>query len=242
MTAPKTTPGKQPTWLESLLITSIGWIPLSPGRILRRLLYRQIFARVGDRTDIQPNVEFAMTQGIELGYSVQLHRYVRIRSIGQGSRIHLHDYAHLDRGVDIKTHRQGFIEVGENTYIGPYTCLSGDSIRIGKNCMIASHSGIYANNHNFADPHRPICQQGNSYKGIVIEEDSWLGSGVRVLDGVTIGRGSVVGSGAVVTKSLPPYSIAVGVPAKVIGRRGESQAAAQAVEAEVHHVIAATQS
>ena len=108
--------------------------------------------------------------------------------------------------------------------------------------MIASHSGIYANNHNFADPNRPICQQGNSYKGIVIEEDSWLGSGVRVLDGVTIGRGSVVGSGAVVTKSLPPYSIAVGVPAKVIGRRGESQAAAQAVEAEVHHVIAATQS
>ena len=53
----------------------------------------------------------------------------------------------------------------------------------------------------------------------MIEDDCWLGTGAKVLDGVRIGRGCVIGAGAVVTKDIPPYSIAVGVPAKVIGRR-----------------------
>jgi acetyltransferase-like isoleucine patch superfamily enzyme len=53
----------------------------------------------------------------------------------------------------------------------------------------------------------------------VIEDDCWLGDGVKVLDGVTIGRGSVIGAGAVVTKDIPPFSVAVGVPARVIKTR-----------------------
>jgi acetyltransferase-like isoleucine patch superfamily enzyme len=88
--------------------------------------------------------------------------------------------------------------------------------------MIASHTGIYANNHNFADLTRPMNSQGVTSKGIVIENDCWLGTGVKVLDGVRIGRGSIIGAGAVVTKDIPPYSIAVGVPAKVIGQRGDN--------------------
>ena len=64
-----------------------------------------------------------------------------------------------------------------------------------------------------------IREQGLTTKGIEIGDDCWLGYGVKVLDGVTIGQGSIVGAGAVVTKNLPPYSIAVGVPAKVIGSR-----------------------
>ena len=55
----------------------------------------------------------------------------------------------------------------------------------------------------------------------MIEDDCWIGSGVRILDGVTIGHGSIVGAGAVVTKSIPPYSVAVGVPAKVMSKRGQ---------------------
>lgn len=89
--------------------------------------------------------------------------------------------------------------------------------------MIASLSGIYANNHNFADPELPIVQQGLSCQGIDLEDDCWIGSGVRVLDGVTIGRGSVVGAGAVVTANIPPLSVAVGVPAKVASQRGKNQ-------------------
>jgi acetyltransferase-like isoleucine patch superfamily enzyme len=59
---------------------------------------------------------------------------------------------------------------------------------------------------------------------IVVEEDVWLGASVIILGGVTVGRGSVVGAGAVVTQDLPPYSIARGVPARVVGMRGDEPA------------------
>ncbi|HEY9853023.1 MAG TPA: acyltransferase [Leptolyngbyaceae cyanobacterium] len=209
-------------WLdlkETLVINIAGWIPFSIGRALRKTFYRAIFRKFGTSVRIEPDVEFQVAHRIQIGNRVVCDRNVRIRCFGKNSQIYLKDGVFLDRGVDIKAHISAEIEIGENTYIGPYTCLSGDHIKIGKYCLIASHSAIYANNHNFADPTRYIQEQGNNYKGIAIEDDCWLGSGVRVLDGVTIGKGSVIGAGAVVTKDIPPYSIAVGVPAKVIGHR-----------------------
>jgi acetyltransferase-like isoleucine patch superfamily enzyme len=207
------------TQAQSLIFTLFGWIPLSLGRVLRCLTYRQVLGHIGTSVQIDSGVEFVCAEGIHLEDWVKLERDVRIRCYGKDSQVKIKCSSRLDRGVDIKTHGSGKIQIGSNTYIGPYTCLSGDSIKIGENCLIASHSAIYANNHIFDDPTYPIRKQGNSYKGISIEDDCWLGSGVRVLDGVTIGRGSVVGAGAVVTKNIPPYSVAVGVPAKVISKR-----------------------
>lgn len=203
----------------------VGWVPLSPGRTLRRLLYRLFLARLGNAVQIQPQVEFVHSRGIEIGNGVKIDRGVSLRNYGQDSRICLEDWVEIDLGVIIKTHCRGKINIGEYTYIGPYTCISGNYIKIGKACRIASHLGIYASNHNFDDPERKIKEQGNNYKGIVIEDDCWLGSGVKVVDGVTIGQGSVIGAGAVVTKNIPPYSIAVGVPAKVISQRGDTNLA-----------------
>jgi galactoside O-acetyltransferase len=74
-------------------------------------------------------------------------------------------------------------------------------------------------NHVFDDLQRPIREQGITAQGIVIEDDVWLGAGVTVVDGVTIGRGSIIGAGAVVTTDIPPYSIAVGIPAKPVKDR-----------------------
>ncbi|NEO99003.1 MAG: acyltransferase [Symploca sp. SIO2E9] len=225
--------------MESLLIAFLEWIPLSVGRGLRRLAYRTIFAHIGTCVEIQTGVEFAYTGSIEIGDWVRLYRDVRIRCLGNNSKIRLKDWAHIDRGVDIKTHWSGEIEIGEHTYIGPYTCLSGNYIKVGNYCLIASHSGLYANNHIFEDSTRPIVEQGNSYKGIVIEDDCWLGSGVKVVDGITIGQGSVIGTGAVVTKDIPPYSIAVGVPAKVIAKRDSK--AQHPVEAEVRQTVSSSE-
>ncbi|PSN10551.1 hypothetical protein C7293_27655 [filamentous cyanobacterium CCT1] len=87
--------------------------------------------------------------------------------------------------------------------------------------MIASHCSMYANNHRFDDWTRTINSQPLTAVGITIEDDCWLGTGVRVLDGVTIGRGSVIGAGAVVSRDIPPYSVAVGVPARVIEKPKE---------------------
>ncbi|MBD2113713.1 acyltransferase [Nodosilinea sp. FACHB-141] len=85
--------------------------------------------------------------------------------------------------------------------------------------MIASHCCIYANNRGFDDLTRPIHSQPLTTVGITIEDDCWLGTGVKVLDGVTIGTGSVIGAGAVVSRDIPPYSVAVGIPARVIKSR-----------------------
>lgn len=71
----------------------------------------------------------------------------------------------------------------------------------------------------FSDPDIPIKDQGLTQIGIAIEEDVWIGAGVRVLDGLVLGRGCVVAAGAVVTKSVPPRIVVGGVPAKQISTR-----------------------
>lgn len=208
---------------ESIVTALVEWIPRKPGIALRKYLYHNIFAHLGTSVYIQPNVEFIRTSAIEIGDNVSIDRYVRINASGKNSWITLTKGVRIDRGVEIKAEKDNCqIEIGENTYIGSYTVIAGPgTVKIGKNCLIAAHSGIYANNHNFSDPNRTIREQGVTRKGIVIEDDCWLGDGVKVLDGVTIGQGSVIGAGAVVTKDIPPYSVAVGVPAKVVSRRSE---------------------
>ncbi|MUL35823.1 hypothetical protein BWI75_05515 [Gloeocapsopsis sp. AAB1 = 1H9] len=206
-------------WREVVVTTLVGWVPLSLGKSLRGLVYHSIFAQFGNAVQIKSGVELIHTSRIAIGNKVRIDRGVSLRNEGQNSRIWLGNSVKLDLGVIIKTHSDSEIEIGDCTYIGPYTCLSGKYIKIGKDCRIASHLGIYANNHTFTDPNCKIKEQGNSYQGIVIEDDCWLGSGVRIVDGVTVGQGSVIGAGAVVTKDIPPYSIAVGVPAKVIKSR-----------------------
>jgi len=210
--------------LAHILLGWLGPIHTYLGTVLRRYLYPLIFGEIGPRVRIGPLVEIMKPAGIFLESQVSLHTGVSLRSFGANSRIVLHKNVHLDTGVNIRTHHSGHIEIGQDAYVGPYTCLSGDSISIGKDCMVASHCGLYANNHIFSNTDMPIRVQGNSYQGIKVEDDCWIGTGARILDGVTIGKGSVVGAGSVVTKNIPPYSIAVGAPAKVIKQREPRQA------------------
>ena len=118
---------------------------------------------------------------------------------------------------------QGNITIGEHSSVQAYSILVAygevGKITIGNYVRIAPQVMMIAGNHVFADPDRPIHQQGLEAKPIMIEDDCWIAGRVNVMAGVTIGQGSVIGAGAVVTKDIPPYSIAVGVPAKVIGSR-----------------------
>lgn len=217
-------------WLrakEAVVILLVGWIPRRPGSIVRQLLYRTIMKRIGKSVYIESGVEIFGANRVEMGDEVKVLRDVRLTAQEQNSKIILRDRVCIERGANISvvpSEGNCHIEVGERTVIGVYSCVAGPgNIKIGKCCLIASYVGIYANNHIFADPSRYIWDQGVTRQGIVIEDDCWLGNGVTVLDGVTIGRGSVIGAGAVVTKNVPPYSVAVGVPAKVIARRGEQK-------------------
>lgn len=211
---------------EVLVTTILGWIPsIALGAKLRNILYRIIFARIGSSVYIQNGVEFLGTSCIEISDKVHIFNDVRLDGRGhENNKIYLGERVALERGVEIGALDNTDIHIDENTYIAPYVCISGPgNIKIGKHCMIASHSGIYANNHNFADLTVLIREQGVTRKGIIIEDNCWLGHGVTVLDGVTIGQGSVIGAGSVVSKDIPPFSIAVGVPAKVIRDRQDKE-------------------
>lgn len=211
---------------ELLLTTLLGDIPsILLGPQLRRLVYRRLFAAMGKRVYIQHGAEFLSTTSIEIGNGVHIFKNVRLDAKGHpNNKIYLGNGVAIERNVDIGCLENTCIHIEEDTFIGPNVCIAGPgNIRIGKQCMIASQCGIYANNHNFTDPLLPIQQQGVTRQGIVIEDDCWLGNGVTVLDGVTIGKGSVIGAGAVVTKDIPPYSIAVGIPARVIKSRNAKE-------------------
>ena len=114
----------------------------------------------------------------------------------------------------------GSVSIGDHSTVNPFTILYGQGgLTIGDAVRIAAHTTIIPSNHRFSDPDELIHTQGLTKEGIVIEDDVWIGTGCRILDGVTIGEGSVIGAGAVVTESIPPYSVAVGVPAEVRGKR-----------------------
>ncbi|MEM9217436.1 MAG: acyltransferase [Cyanobacteria bacterium P01_F01_bin.150] len=224
----------------TFLMLALGWVPLRLGFWVRQWGYPFILKAMGKSVRISTGVEFLNPDLISLGNDVLLDRDVRLRPMGEQTTVILGNGVQVDRGTDLKVHyaSKGCITIGDNTIIGPYCFLSGESIQIGTQCLIAPQVGIFANNHEFSDPLRYIRQQGHSYKGIVIDDDCWIGTGAKILDGVHIGKGCVIGAGAVVSKSLPPYSIAVGIPAKIVGSRkqGELQGDSS-VEAAVNALI-----
>lgn len=114
------------------------------------------------------------------------------------------------------------ITIGTRTQIGEHVCLwAGDeqgSITIGDDCRFAPGVFVTASDYGL-DPTAKIHEQARNERDVVIGDDVWLGARVFIGAGVTIGDGSVVSAGSVVTKSLPPGSIAVGVPARIVRRR-----------------------
>jgi acetyltransferase-like isoleucine patch superfamily enzyme len=102
--------------------------------------------------------------------------------------------------------------------IGSYLCGSGGRIEIGNEVRIADSVRMYVFNHNFEKIGIPIAKQGNTIGNIKIKDNVWIGSGVVILPGVTIGENAVIGAGAVVTKNVADNIVVGGVPAKIIKR------------------------
>ncbi len=103
--------------------------------------------------------------------------------------------------------RDGLI-FGDNVTIGPHAYIGcSGKITIGKNVMFGPKCSLFAENHNFLDKSTSIKSQGVNQKGITVEDNCWIGSNVIILDGVTIGAGSVIAAGTLISKDVPPGSI-----------------------------------
>jgi len=136
-------------------------------------------------------------------------------------KINISPESELSIGVELDA-RGGQITLGRRVFLGPYVVIYGHGgVEIGDYSLISMHCCIVSSNHTVPVRGEIIRNQPDILLPTKIGRDTWLGAGVKVLGGVTIADGCVVGAGAVVAKDLPPYSIAVGVPAKVVGQRSQ---------------------
>ncbi len=148
-------------------------------------------------------------EGVRLGHNVRLKQNVWLQVT-----------SHL-------TEKGKGITIGDNGYIGPYCILGGGGgITLGRNVILGASVDLLAENHRFDSTDAPINQQGVIRKGIVIEDDCWIGNKAVILDGVTIGRGSVIGAASVVTRDVPAHSVAAGNPARLLRSRLQQEAGA----------------
>jgi virginiamycin A acetyltransferase len=160
---------------------------------------------------------------IEIAADARVSTLADIEDSVRGSRIVVAAGAVIDAFVKIKpAGGDGDVVIGPGSVINAGCVLySGHGIRIGANVLIAANCTLAATDHEFADPSRPIREQGfrPGRGGIVIGDDVWIGANAVLLDGAHIGGGAVIGAGSVVRGALPAFCVAYGAPARVRGWR-----------------------
>lgn len=219
---------RDPAWrIDPAMSTAalLGLVVSSVGKALRGRIRRVGFRRARGLTMMGRHVALRNKRYISVGRSFIAEDYAEIQGLSRhgitfGDRVTVGKYAMIRPSGNYGGEVGEGLVVGSNSNIGAY-CYIGCSgmIRIGDNVMMSPRVSLYAENHNFADVTRPMKEQGVTRQYIIIEDDCWIASHAVVLAGVTIGRGSVIAAGSVVTKDVPPYSIVAGSPARVIRSR-----------------------
>ena len=171
---------------------------------LRTLYWKALGMRIGDGTRLAKMV-ITWPHKVSLGERCSLEQNVYFNAAGG--------------------HSSGTtIEIGAGTFIGSGCEFNAiESIRIGNTCLIASGSRFIDHNHG-TDLGTPMKLQPEIAAPILVGSDVWIGANCIVLKGVTIGEGAIVAAGSVVTRSVDPYTIVGGVPAKLIRSRLDSPA------------------
>lgn len=202
-------------WLASPMPGALGYF--IRGKVLPRLL-----SRAGKGLVIGRNVCIRHPGRIHIGKGVVIDDNVVLDAKGDSDEgITIGDAVILGRNTIVSC-KGGSIEIGDNTNISANCMLISETrLSIGSNVLIAGMSYIIAGgNHSIERTDIPIIAQPMIQKGgVTVEDNCWLGANVTVLDGVTIGRDSVVGAGSLVNMDIPEFAIAVGAPARVVRNR-----------------------
>jgi len=143
--------------------------------------------------------------------------------VDPGGYLAIRDHCEIRTGVLLDV--WGELTIGARTFVGQGTVIGAqERIEIGTDCLIGEYVTIRDQDHGIADTSRAIREQGYKVAPVHIGDNVWLGAKVTVCKGVSIGTGCVVGANSVVTHTLPPYSVAIGAPARVMRQRtGETR-------------------
>jgi len=194
-------------------------------KFLRGTICRIFLKEVHGMLLIGKSVQITHGKHIRCGKNVKFEDFSEIHGLCSDG-LNFGDYVTISRGVMIRPSSYyggdygNGLTIGEHSSIGPYGYVGcSGKIVIGKNVMFGPKCSLFAENHVFSDTESSIKSQGVQQKGITIEDDCWIGSNVTILDGVTIGKGSVIGAGTLVTKDIPTGSIVVDKREKLIRNR-----------------------
>ncbi|MDD5448572.1 MAG: acyltransferase [Actinomycetota bacterium] len=169
---------------------------------------------------IEGNVKvyLAARSGVRIGKRVFIPRDIEILGNDDG-KIIIGDDVSIDSCARFHVANQATLQIGNKVGVGAYDFLDAfDDLTIGENTMLGPFLHVICADHGVKRD-IPMREQRGTYAPISIGKDCWIGSEVVVLKGVTIGDGAVVGAGSVVTKDIPEYCIAAGVPARVLKER-----------------------
>ncbi|MBQ8426688.1 MAG: acyltransferase [Clostridia bacterium] len=187
----------------------------------RKEYYSKLLKKMGDDVEIGKDVKIVNPQYVSLGKGVKIGDGVTLIARGEGG-IEIGNGVLIQERVyiDTQTEEFGYVKVGANTYIGTGTTIFGHvGLEIGENCLLAQNITITPYSHKHSDANTLICKQGGFMEKVTIGDNSYLGMGVCVMYSGNIGEGAVIGAHSTVVKEIPPYTVAVGTPAKVIKNR-----------------------
>ena len=188
---------------------------------LRVEYYRTRLRSAGKNLKIGCGVKIINPQYISFGDDVTIGDHVTLiargpKGITLGNQVWLQDRVYLDTEIV----DDGYFCIGNMVYIGTGTTMFGhQGVEIGDNSLLAQNITLTPYSHIFEDPRDIIWNQGGHMKKVTIGQDCYIGMGVCIMYTGSIGDGSVIGAGSTVVKPIPPYSVAVGSPAKVIKER-----------------------
>ena len=209
---------------------SLGW--LLARRVMRGAVLRLRLKHAAGLVFCERNVRVHHARYVEAGRDLNLEEGCQIvglsrRGIVFGNRCTVGRYATISPTNVLGGEPGEGLRLGDNSNIGPYSWIGCSGyITIGDRVLMGPRVNLLAENHLFADVGRPIKLQGVERSSITIEDGCWLGAGSSILAGVTVGHGSIVAAGAVVTKDVPPLSVVAGVPAEVVRSRESGEAPA----------------
>lgn len=156
-----------------------------------------------------------------LAHALRLAHFNSYSNVREVRRIRLGERVSMAPNVSFRNGER--IRIGAGSHIGEFCVIwAGNStgrVLIGEKCLFAPHVTLTASNYGIVRGPIAIMDQPKTEQDVVISDGAWLGANVVVLAGVTVGEGAVVAAGAVVTKDVPAFAIAGGVPARIIGER-----------------------